>query len=97
MLVAMGWKTENGFKPGYLRKLEAGMMKKLPGMDIRAYPYITSRINIWKKFHGSLETMLKENFGIGFNATARLLDCHNECWDCILKADPNATNMRYKT
>ncbi|KAL8502333.1 hypothetical protein ACS0TY_021464 [Phlomoides rotata] len=29
-LVANGWKTENGFKPGYLLKLEAGMLKSLP-------------------------------------------------------------------
>ncbi|KAL8516775.1 hypothetical protein ACS0TY_015148 [Phlomoides rotata] len=48
-LVAKGWKTENGFKPGYLLKLEVEMMNKLPGTDIRANPHITSLITIWKK------------------------------------------------
>ncbi|KAL8524645.1 hypothetical protein ACS0TY_014300 [Phlomoides rotata] len=55
-LVAMGWKTKNGFKPGYLLKLEAGMLKMLPG----------------------------------------LLQCYGECWDCIVKADPNTINMCFK-
>ncbi|KAL8493967.1 hypothetical protein ACS0TY_024949 [Phlomoides rotata] len=67
-LVAKGWKIENGFKLGHLLKLEAGMLKMLLGTDIRANPHITSRITIWKKFHGSLQTMLNDNSGIGFNA-----------------------------
>ncbi|KAL8483788.1 hypothetical protein ACS0TY_026466 [Phlomoides rotata] len=96
-LVAKGWKTKNGFKPGYLLKLEAGIVKMLPGTDIRANPHITSRLAILKKFHGSLQTMFKRNSGIGFNATTGLLQCHDECWDRIVKADPNATNMHFKT
>ncbi|KAL8501988.1 hypothetical protein ACS0TY_021210 [Phlomoides rotata] len=96
-LVAKGWKMENGFKPGYMLKLEAGMLKNLPGTDIRASPHITSRITIWKKFHGSLQTMLNNNSDIGFNATIGLVQCHNECWDRIINADPNATNMRFQT
>ncbi|KAL8552374.1 hypothetical protein ACS0TY_001171 [Phlomoides rotata] len=95
-LIANGWKTENGFKPGYLLKLEAGMLKTLPGTDIRASPHITSRVTIWKRFYGSLQTMLNNNSGIGLNADTGLLDCHDNCWDLIVKADPNATNMRYK-
>ncbi|KAL8462207.1 hypothetical protein ACS0TY_033317 [Phlomoides rotata] len=60
-LIANGWKTENGFKPAYLLKLE------------------------------------NNNSGIGFNATTGLLQCHDDYWDRIVKADPNATTMRYKT
>ncbi|KAL8519684.1 hypothetical protein ACS0TY_010568 [Phlomoides rotata] len=45
-LMAKGWKTENSFKPGYLLKLEVGMVKMLSGTDIRANPHITSRITI---------------------------------------------------
>ncbi|KAL8503832.1 hypothetical protein ACS0TY_022525 [Phlomoides rotata] len=48
-LVTKGWKTENRFKPGYLLKLEAGMLKMLPGTDIRVNPHITSRVTIWRK------------------------------------------------
>ncbi|KAL8523179.1 hypothetical protein ACS0TY_013230 [Phlomoides rotata] len=95
-LVTNGWKSENGFKPGYLQKLEAGMMRMLPGTDIKAVPHITSRITMWKKFHGSLQTMLTSNSGIGFTAT-HMIDCHNDTWARIVKADPNATNMRYKS
>ncbi|KAL8536790.1 hypothetical protein ACS0TY_012094 [Phlomoides rotata] len=95
-LVTKGWKTENGFKSGYLLKLESEMLKKIPGTNLRANPHITSRITIWKKFHGSLQTMLSNNSGIGFNPTTRLLDCHDDCWARIVKADPNASNMCYK-
>ncbi|KAL8496258.1 hypothetical protein ACS0TY_020100 [Phlomoides rotata] len=95
-LVTKGWKSENGFKPGYLLKLESEMLKKIPSTDLRANPHITSRITIWKKAHGSLQTMLNNNSGIGFSPTTGLLDCHDDCWARIVKADPNATNMRYK-
>ncbi|KAL8463189.1 hypothetical protein ACS0TY_033231 [Phlomoides rotata] len=96
-LVTKGWRTENGFKPGYLQKLEAGMMRKLPGTDIHVVPRITSHITIWKKFHDSLQTMLTGNSGICFNTATGLIDCHNDAWAFIVKVDPNATNMRYKT
>ncbi|KAL8518905.1 hypothetical protein ACS0TY_010022 [Phlomoides rotata] len=95
-LVTKGWKTENGFKPGYLLKLESEMAKKIPGTDLRANPHITSRITMWKKAHGSLQTMLTGNSGIGFSPTTGLLDCHDDCWARIAKVDPNAANMRYK-
>ncbi|KAL8481050.1 hypothetical protein ACS0TY_027547 [Phlomoides rotata] len=96
-LVTKGWKTENGFKPGYLLKLESEMLKKILGTDLRANPHITSRITIWKKFHGSLQTTLNGNSGIGFNPTTGLLEYHDECWARIVKANPNATNIRYKS
>ncbi|KAL8504109.1 hypothetical protein ACS0TY_022732 [Phlomoides rotata] len=83
-LVTKGWKTENGFKPGYLLKLESELLKKIPGTDLRANPHITSRITMWKKFHGSLQTMLRQFTNIGFLLIF------------ICKADPNASNMRYK-
>ncbi|KAL8464623.1 hypothetical protein ACS0TY_034212 [Phlomoides rotata] len=86
-LVTKGWKTENGFKPGYLLKLEFEMLKKIPGTDLRANPHITSRITIWKKFHGSLQMMLNGNSGVGFNPTTGLLDYHDDCWARIVKLD----------
>ncbi|KAL8526430.1 hypothetical protein ACS0TY_015578 [Phlomoides rotata] len=85
-LVTKGWKTENGFKSGYLLKLEFEMLKKIPGTDLRANPHITSRITIWKKFHGSLQTMLNGNSGIGFNPTTKLLDFHDDYWARIVKS-----------
>ncbi|KAL8497067.1 hypothetical protein ACS0TY_020661 [Phlomoides rotata] len=87
-LVTKGWKTENGFKPGYLLKLESEMFKKIPGTDLHANPHITSRITIWKKFHDSLQMMLNGNSRIGFNPTTRLLECHDECWARIVKVIP---------
>ncbi|KAL8535740.1 hypothetical protein ACS0TY_011394 [Phlomoides rotata] len=93
-LVTKGWRTENGFKPGYLQKLEMGMVRKLPGTDIHVIPHITSRITIWKKFHGSLQTMLGGNSGIGFNTVTGMIDCHNDAWALIVKVQVMATVRR---
>ncbi|KAL8530466.1 hypothetical protein ACS0TY_007490 [Phlomoides rotata] len=82
-LVANGWKMENGFKPGYLLKLEAGMLKSLSGTDNRASPHITSRITIWKKIHVSMNI---DDMNTILNNVL-----------LILKADPNTTNMCFKT
>ncbi|KAL8463577.1 hypothetical protein ACS0TY_034289 [Phlomoides rotata] len=57
-LMAKQWRTKNGFKPGYLLKLESEMIRTLTGTNIRATPHIASRISIWKKSHGSLQIML---------------------------------------
>ncbi|KAL8531215.1 hypothetical protein ACS0TY_008007 [Phlomoides rotata] len=73
------------------------MRRKLSGTDIRGVPHITLCITIWKKFHGSLQTMLAGNSGIGFNTATSLIDYHNDACALIVKVDRNVTNMRYKT
>ncbi|KAL8547965.1 hypothetical protein ACS0TY_007309 [Phlomoides rotata] len=45
-VVHEGWKSENGFRAGFLRELEKGMKKKLPGTDIVAHPYINSKMHV---------------------------------------------------
>ena len=40
------WKANNGFKPGFIVKLEELMKKKLPGCGIKESPHIESRYKI---------------------------------------------------
>ena len=40
------WKADNGFKPGFIVKLEELMEKKLSGCGIKESPHIESRYKI---------------------------------------------------
>ncbi|KAG8370065.1 hypothetical protein BUALT_Bualt14G0078900 [Buddleja alternifolia] len=45
-IVQQGWKTDNGFKVGYLELLEQHMIRAFPNTDLRAMPHINSRIHV---------------------------------------------------
>ncbi|KAL8527402.1 hypothetical protein ACS0TY_005314 [Phlomoides rotata] len=95
-LVASGnWKTENGFRPGYLQKLEEKLNAKMSGTDIRANPHIHSKIITWKKLHGCLQTTLCVT-SCGFNLNTKVFDVSNSTWATVLKKDPSVSGMRYK-
>ncbi|KAL8492177.1 hypothetical protein ACS0TY_023710 [Phlomoides rotata] len=84
-LVGKGWKTDNGFKPGYQLKLERMMLKSIPNTDICATPHINSKIIMWKRSYGSLRTILIDSSGVGFNTTTHLLDCDDDQWARAVK------------
>ncbi|XP_057809801.1 uncharacterized protein LOC131024309 [Salvia miltiorrhiza] len=96
-LVAQGWKADNGFRAGYLVKLEELMRKEFPGTDIKGMPHINSKIAAWKKSYNSLSLMLDVS-GVGFNAKGTfMIDCDTDQWQQIVKKDRNALNMRFKS
>ncbi|XP_057807932.1 uncharacterized protein LOC131022462 [Salvia miltiorrhiza] len=96
-LVAQGWKSDNGFRPGYLTKLEEAMRKAFPTTDLKGMPHINSKTTTWKKNYYSLCEMLK-NSGVGFNvAGTHMIDCTDEQWEGIVQKDNNARFMRYKS
>ncbi|KAL6534330.1 hypothetical protein OROHE_013255 [Orobanche hederae] len=94
-LVTKGWRSDNGFRPGYLTKLEEQMLQRIPGTNICANPHINSKISSWKKLHGCLQTALGET-GCGFNTTTKVLDVTDEAWAKVLKKDSSIGAMRYK-
>lgn len=83
-IVANRWKSENGFKVGYLQALEQHMVKAFPGTDIRAIPHINSKIHVWKKNYSSLLSMLSRS-GIGWNDTTKMIEANDEAWDAYVK------------
>ncbi|XP_057801115.1 uncharacterized protein LOC131016440 [Salvia miltiorrhiza] len=96
-LVVQGWNSDNGFRAGYLAKLEDAMRQVFPDTDLKGNPHINSKICAWKKNYYSLSAMLGRS-GIGFNANGNhMVDCTNEQWEQIVKCDPNARLMRYKS
>lgn len=78
--VAEGYKSDNGFKMGYLAKLEATLKKVDPMTDLRGYPHINSKIQAWKKYYNSLVTLSRS--GVVFNLEGTFtVDCDKEVWD----------------
>ncbi|KAK6123924.1 hypothetical protein DH2020_042343 [Rehmannia glutinosa] len=85
-IVITGWKSENGFKIGYLQALEQEMAKALPGTDLKGIPHINSKIHVWKKDYGSLVSMLSRS-GIGWNDSTKMIEVHDEVWADYVKVD----------
>ncbi|KAH6761949.1 hypothetical protein C2S52_019382 [Perilla frutescens var. hirtella] len=95
-IVSKGWKCETGFRTGYLKLLERSMLKAFPSTDIRAEPHINSKLHVWKKYHGSLASMLGVS-GITWNDSNKMIDAQDDAWDLYVKTDSNARTMRYKS
>ncbi|XP_073039123.1 uncharacterized protein [Primulina eburnea] len=95
-LVNAGWKSENGFRCGYLTVLEKSIAQAFPNTDLRGNPHINSKIQVWKRTHGSLLTMLSRS-GIGWNETEKRIEATDESWDSFVKADSSVRTWRYKT
>ncbi|XP_073136851.1 uncharacterized protein [Henckelia pumila] len=94
--VHRGFRSENGFRCGYLSFLETELAKAFSGSNIRANPHIVSKIHVWKKTHGSLMSMLSRS-GIGWNDTDKVIEASNEAWEEFVKSDNNARLMRNKS
>ncbi|XP_057801016.1 uncharacterized protein LOC131016339 isoform X2 [Salvia miltiorrhiza] len=96
-LVANGWKSDNGFRGGYLNKLEESMRRAFLGTDLKGNPHINSKICAWKKNYNSLSLMMGIS-GAGFNVHGNhMVDLTNEQYELVLKKDQNAKGMRYKS
>lgn len=80
-LVAQGQKSDNGFRAGYLPKLELAMKLQFPDRGIKGDPHIKSRLTMWEKNYGSLMTMLSRS-GVGFKADYSI-DCSEQQWEEI--------------
>ncbi|XP_042017318.1 uncharacterized protein LOC121765292 [Salvia splendens] len=96
-LVAHGWKSDNGFRGGYLKRLEDAMRREFPTTDIKGTPNISSKLSAWKKNYSTLQTILSLS-GVGFNLNEdHKIDCDDEQWAHIVKVDANAKLMRNKS
>ncbi|KAL8544655.1 hypothetical protein ACS0TY_005041 [Phlomoides rotata] len=93
-LVAHGWKSDNGFRTGYLVRCENAMKVEFPNTDLLATPHITSKITSWKKSYGNIVTA--QSSGVGFNTTTGELDCTDEQWDATVRRDPKMRTMHNK-
>ncbi|KAG6425018.1 hypothetical protein SASPL_115441 [Salvia splendens] len=78
-LMATGWKSDNGFKAGYLTRIENIMRQHLPNTDLRVHPHIKSKFTTWKKSYYLLDTILSRS-GVGFNGDVNARYMSNKAW-----------------
>ena len=84
-LAATGWKSDNGFRAGYLGRIEQRLRQAFPNTDLMGDPHINSKIGAWKKNHKSLSQILSRS-GVGFTADFKI-DCDDEQWEQIVKVN----------
>ncbi|KAG6394855.1 hypothetical protein SASPL_145445 [Salvia splendens] len=91
------WSDHNGFRGGYLNKVEEWMQKEFPRTDLKANPHIQSKLTAVKKSYNSLAKILDRS-GVGFNVHGDFkIDCDDDQWDQIVKQDSNARGMRTRS
>lgn len=82
-LVAKGWKSDNGFRAGYLGCCEQRLRAVFPNTDLTGNLHINSRIGVQKKNYRSLSHILSRS-GVGFTADHKI-DCDDEQWQQIIQ------------
>ncbi|KAG6415719.1 hypothetical protein SASPL_123134 [Salvia splendens] len=96
-LAATGWKSDNGFRSGYLTRALEALKREFPKTDICVHPHIKSKITTWKKNYYSLMQILDRS-GVGFNADGDFkIDIDDEQWTQVVAKDINAKYMRNKS
>ncbi|KAG6392312.1 hypothetical protein SASPL_146528 [Salvia splendens] len=96
-LVALWWKSDNGFRTRYLQKCEDGIRQEFPTSDIKGTPHVVSKITSWKTSYTSLRNIL-ERTGVGFSSNGDYkIDIDDEQWEHVVKVDPIAKYMRHKS
>ena len=84
-LVAQGWKSDNGFRAGYLVRLEEALRREFPTTDLKVNPNIISKVSAWKESYYSLQQILNLS-GVGFNLNEdHKIDCDDQQWAEIVK------------
>lgn len=84
-LAAAGWKSDNGFRAGYLTRAKEALHREFPKTDICVHPHIKSKITSWKKFYYSLMQILDRS-GVGFNADGNFkIDIDDEQWAQVVQ------------
>lgn len=87
-LVATGWKSDNGFRPGYINKLTDMMRVHFPRANIKANPHMVSKLTGWKRNYGSLVGILNRS-GVGFNVHGDFtVDADDQTWECACNVIP---------
>lgn len=86
-LVATGWKSDNGFRSGYLQKCEDALRQEFPQSNLKANPHIQSKLHVWKKAYEALSLVLARS-GVGFNVhNDYKIDCDEEQWEQIIRVE----------
>ncbi|CAL5340926.1 unnamed protein product [Camellia sinensis] len=92
-LFSENWKTDNGqFRCGFYSELEKLIILAFPGTNLRASPYIESKIKFWRRQYNFLTDMLRLS-GFGWDDSEKMiLVDSDQVWQNYVK--PDAKGMR---
>ncbi|KAL0364130.1 UNVERIFIED_CONTAM: hypothetical protein Sangu_0510600 [Sesamum angustifolium] len=91
-----GWKSDNGFRTGYLGALEQLMNKSYPNSGLKSNPHISSKIQVWKKTYSCLSGMLSKS-EFGWDGSAHVVTDNDDVFHSYFKVDPFAPKLRHKS
>ncbi|CAH2080381.1 unnamed protein product [Thlaspi arvense] len=92
-LVAQGWRSEGGCRPGFMTQLEQHIIGMFPSIDIRTRPHIESKIQLWKRQHVELFSMIGKS-GTAWNPDTKMLEVTDEVWDAYGKVDKHLKGLQ---
>uniref|UniRef100_A0A803LZ68 Myb/SANT-like domain-containing protein n=1 Tax=Chenopodium quinoa TaxID=63459 RepID=A0A803LZ68_CHEQI len=86
------WKSESGFKSGYMNKLEEMIKYVLPNCGLKADPHIESRIKHWTEKYSAMAEMLSAS-GFGWDSDKKMLQVEKTVFDEWAKAHKKAKGL----
>nr|GMD45747.1 Myb_DNA-bind_3 domain-containing protein [Ipomoea batatas] len=86
-------KGENGFKMGYLLRLEKMLHLRFPGTNIKATPHIESRYKLLKKHFLVIQEMLNKGSGFGWNDVEKCVTVNKDVFDDWVKVKRNLNHF----
>ncbi|KNA07598.1 hypothetical protein SOVF_170380, partial [Spinacia oleracea] len=86
------WKCDNGFRSGYMVRLEEVIGKALPGCGLKAVPHIDSRLKTLATKFRALSEMLNTS-GFAWDDERKMISVERSVYDEYCKSHPNCKNL----
>ncbi|KAK9698687.1 hypothetical protein RND81_08G123700 [Saponaria officinalis] len=86
------WKCDNGFRNGYMNRLEEVINKAIPGCGLKALPHIDSRLKMLGTKFRAIIQMLNTS-GFKWDDEKHMISVERSVYDEYYKAHPNCKNL----
>ncbi|XP_076958381.1 uncharacterized protein LOC143634097 [Bidens hawaiensis] len=95
MINTKGFKSDNGFRTGYLQHLESSLKESLPRTDLLARPHIESRVKTMERDWAVVHEMLNTS-GFGYDKEHNCVTAEAPMWEAYVEKHPTADKWKRK-